>query len=397
MRIAIIGSGISGLSAAYFLGKNHEVTIFEKSDRLGGHTHTHHLELETSIKVDSGFIVLNDKNYKNLMKFFKEIDIDLHKTEMSFSVNSKFLIWNSKEFFNFSFLKNLKKIKLLIDIMRFNYLAKNFKNKESIGKWLKTYNFSNLFIESYLLPMTSAIWSSTSKGIANYPAESMNSFLNNHGLLNLYDRPQWYSVLGGSNTYIEKLLDLKIFDVKLNSKVKINRSDNKIFISNKEESEEYDLLIMANHPNQIEECIEDLSEKEKQATDSIKYQQNLTILHGDESLMPKDKNLWCSWNVYKDENYEYVTYWMNNLQKINSNKNIFVTLGDFPKPNLIFNEMKYEHPVFDFKTLEGQRAFEKIQSEKNTYYTGAYLGYGFHEDGIKSSQVICKLINDRNI
>tara|TARA_B100000886_G_scaffold146909_1_gene99826 strand:- start:305 stop:1498 length:1194 start_codon:yes stop_codon:yes gene_type:complete len=397
MRIAIIGSGISGLSAAYFLGKNHEVTIFEKSDRLGGHTHTHQLELETSIKVDSGFIVLNDKNYKNLMKFFKEIDIDLHKTEMSFSVNSKFLIWNSKEFFNFSFLKNPKKIKLLIDIMRFNYLAKNFKNKESIGKWLKTYNFSNLFIESYLLPMTSAIWSSTSKGIANYPAESMNSFLNNHGLLNLYDRPQWYSVLGGSNTYVEKLLDLKIFDVELNSKVKINRSHNRIFISNKEESEEYDLLIMANHPNQIEECIEDLSEKEKKAMDLIKYQKNLTILHSDESLMPKDKNLWCSWNVYKDENYEYVTYWMNNLQKINSNKNIFVTLGDFPKPNLIFNEMKYEHPVFDFKTLEGQRAFEKIQSEKNTYYTGAYLGYGFHEDGIKSSQVICKLINDRNI
>ena len=397
MRIAIIGSGISGLSAAYFLGKNHEVTIFEKSDRLGGHTHTHQLELETTIKVDSGFIVLNDKNYKNLMEFFKEIDINLYETEMSFSVNSKFLVWNSKEFFNFSFLKNLKKIKLLIDIMKFNYLAKNFKNKESIGKWLKTYNLSNLFIESYLLPMTSAIWSSTSKGIAKYPAKSMNGFLNNHGLLNLYDRPQWYSVLGGSNTYVEKLLDLKIFDVKLNSKVKINRSDNKIFISNKEESEEYDLLIMANHPNQIEECIEDLSEKEKQATNSIKYQKNLTILHGDESLMPNDKNQWCSWNVYKDENYEYVTYWMNNLQKINTNKNIFVTLGDFPEPNLIFNEMQYEHPVLDFKALEGQKAFEKIQSEKNTYYTGAYLGYGFHEDGIKSSQTICKLINDRNI
>ena len=397
MRIAIIGSGISGLSAAYFLGKNHEVTIFEKSDRLGGHTHTHQLELETTAKVDSGFIVLNDKNYKNLMEFFKEIEIDLYKTEMSFSVNSKFLIWNSKEFFNFSFLKNLKKIKLLIDIMKFNYLAKNFKNKENIGKWLKTYNFSNLFIESYLLPMTSAIWSSTSKGITKYPAESMNGFLNNHGLLNLYNRPQWYSVLGGSNTYIEKLLDLKIFDVKLNSKVKINRLDNKIFISNKGESEEYDLLIMATHPNQIEECIEDLSEKEKQAMDLIKYQKNTTILHGDESLMPKNKNHWCSWNVYKDENYEYVTYWMNNLQKINTSKNIFVTLGDFPKPNLIFNEMQYEHPVFDFKALEGQKAFEKIQSEKNTYYTGAYLGYGFHEDGIKSSQAICKLINDINI
>ena len=397
MRIAIIGSGIGGLSAAYFLGKNNEVTIFEKADRLGGHTHTHQLELETTIEVDSGFIVLNDKNYKNLMEFFNEIEIDLYETEMSFSVNSKFLIWNSKEFFNFSFLKNLKKIKLLIDIMKFNYLAKNFKNKESIGKWLKTYNFSHLFIESYLLPMTSAIWSSTSKGIANYPAESMNSFLKNHGLLNLYNRPQWYSVLGGSNTYIEKLLDLKIFDVKLNSKVKINRSDNKIFISNKDESEEYDLLIMANHPNQIEECIEDLSEKEKQAMDLIKYQKNRTILHGDESLMPNNKNHWCSWNVYKDENYEYVTYWMNNLQKINTSKNIFVTLGDFPKPNLIFNEMQYEHPVFDFKALEGQKAFEKIQSEKNTYYTGAYLGYGFHEDGIKSSQAICKLINDINI
>ena len=396
MRIAIIGSGIGGLSAAYLLGKNHEVTIFEKSDRLGGHTHTHQLELETTIKVDSGFIVLNDKNYKNLMDFFREIEIDLYETEMSFSVNSKFLIWNSKEFFNFSFLKNLKKIKLLIDIMKFNYLAKNFENKENIGKWLKASRFSNLFVESYLLPMTSAIWSSTSKEIKNYPAESMNSFLNNHGLLNLYDRPQWYSVLGGSSTYIEKLLDLKIFNIKLNSEVKINRSDNKIFISNKGESDEYDLLIMANHPNQMEDCLEDLSEKEKQAMDLIKYQKNTTILHGDGSLMPKDKKQWCSWNVYKDENYEYVTYWMNNLQKINTTENIFVTLGNFPKPNLIFNEMEYEHPVFDFKALEGQKAFKEIQSERNTYYTGAYLGYGFHEDGIKSSQAICKLINNRD-
>ena len=289
MRIAVIGSGISGLSAAYFLGKNHEVTIFEKSDRLGGHTHTHQLELETKIKVDSGFIVLNDKNYKNLMKFFKEIGIDLYQTEMSFSVNSKSLIWNSKEFFNFSFLTSLKKIKLLIDIVRFNYLAKNLKSKENIGEWLKTFKFSNLFVESYLLPMTSAIWSSTSKEIKNYPAESMNNFLNNHGLLNLYDRPQWYSVLGGSSTYVEKLLDLKVFDVKLNSEVKINRSENKIFISNKDESYEFDLLIMANHPNQILECIDDLNEKEKNAIDSIKYQKNITILHGDESLMPEDK------------------------------------------------------------------------------------------------------------
>ena len=272
MRIAIVGSGIGGLSAAYFLGKNHEVTIFEKSGRLGGHTHTHQLELENLVKVDSGFIVLNDKNYKNLMEFFNEINVDLYKTEMSFSVNSKSLIWNSKEFFNFSFLTNLKKINLLIDIVRFNYLAKNLKSKESIGKWLKASRFSNLFVESYLFPMTSAIWSSASKEIKNYPAESMNSFLNNHGLLNLYDRPQWYSVLGGSSTYIEKLLDLKIFNVKLNSEVKINRSDNKIFISNKDESDEYDLLIMANHPNQIEECLEDLSEKEKQAMDLIKYQ-----------------------------------------------------------------------------------------------------------------------------
>ena len=397
MRIAIIGSGISGLSAAYFLSKIHEVTVFEKSDRLGGHTHTHHLELENLVKVDSGFIVLNDKNYKNLMEFFNEIDIDLYKTEMSFSVNSKYLVWNSKEFFNFSFLTNFKKVKLLIDIVKFNYLAKTQKSKESIGKWLKNFKFSNLFIEGYLLPMTSAIWSSNSEEIKNYPTESMNSFLNNHGLLNLYDRPQWYSVLGGSFTYVEKLLNLKIFDVKLNSKIKINRSDNKIFISNKDESDEYDLLIMANHPNQIMDCIDDLNEKEKNAVNSIKYQKNITILHGDENLMPKDKKQWCSWNVYKDENYEYVTYWMNNLQKINSSKNIFVTLGDFPKPNLIFNEMEYEHPIFDFKALDGQKKIKEIQSENNTYYTGAYLGYGFHEDGIKSSRAICKLINCRDI
>ena len=139
---------------------------------------------------------------------------------------------------------------------------------------------------------------------------------------------------------------------------------------------------MATHPNKRDECIEDLSEKEKQATVSIKYQKNLTILHGDESLMPKDKNQWCSWNVYKDENYEYVTYWMNNLQKINTSKNIFVTLGDFTEPNLIFKEMQYEHPVFDFKALEDQKAFEKIQSEKNTNYKVAYLGYGCPNDCI---------------
>ena len=397
MRIAIVGSGISGLSAAYFLSKNHEVTIFEKSERLGGHTHTHHLKLENPIKVDSGFIVLNNKNYKNLMKFFSEINVELHKTEMSLSVNSQHLEWNSKEFFNFSFLTNFKKIKLLIDIVGFNRFAKKNKSQESIGNWLKSSKFSNFFIESYLLPMTSAIWSSSSEEIKNYPTESMINFLNNHGLLNLYDRPQWYSVLGGSSTYIEKLKTLKSFNVKLQSEVKIKRFENKIFVSNRDETEEYDLLIMANHSNQIRECIDDLSETESTAIDSIKYQKNITVLHGDKSLMPYDKKKWCSWNVYKDENYEYVTYWMNNLQKINTSKNIFVTLGNFPKPNLVFSEMHYEHPIFDFKALEGQKTFKEIQSEKNTYFTGAYLGYGFHEDGIKSSQAICELINSRDI
>ena len=246
MRVAIIGSGISGLSSAFFLAKNHKVDIFEKNNRLGGHTHTHRINLDNEINVDSGFIVFNKKNYPNLIKLFNELDLEFHRCDMSLSVQTQDFQWSSKKFSKIRNLFSLRNLKFISEIIKFNYLAKSNSSSEPIEKWIKVNNFSKNFSEAYLYPMIAAIWSGSSERMKDYPASSLINFLNNHGLLNLFRGPQWFSIKGGSNQYIEKIIEKgNLNNIYLDSKVAIERNKNKIILENDGEKHEYDKLIMA--------------------------------------------------------------------------------------------------------------------------------------------------------
>ena len=396
LKIAIIGSGISGLSAAYYLSDQYEVDLFEKDSRLGGHTHTHTLELEKKVRVDSGFIVMNDRNYPLLTKLFLELEIELHPTSMSFSVDTEDISWCSEDFRKFKFFNSLKKIRIFLEMIRFNNIASNIDSNGSIEDWLKEKNFSEFFKKNYVYPMSASIWSSSQESISRFPMKSFSRFFNNHGLLDLIKRPQWFSVLGGSNTYIEKLINhSKINNVIKNANISVYREKEKVFVINNDEAHQYDAIVFACHANQVGELLNDMSSDEEEILSMFEYTTNKVLLHVDSSLMPNKKSLWSSWNSCKNNNHDYVSYWMNNLQKLDSKKDIFVTLGNYPDVDeeKIFKKIKYEHPLYSKKTIEGQKLIRSIQGNNKTYFTGAHLGYGFHEDGIKSSVEVIKNIN----
>ena len=397
MKIAIIGSGISGLSSAYYLSKEHEVDLFEKDSRLGGHTHTHTLELEKRIRVDSGFIVMNDRNYPLLTKLFLDLGVELHPTSMSFGVETENLKWCSNDFLKLRFLNSFKKIRLFLEMIRFNNLASNVETNSSVENWLRKNNFSDFFIANYILPMSSSIWSSSQESIKRFPMKSLSSFFDNHGLLDLIKRPQWFTVRGGSDNYVEKIINVSdINNVITDAELLIEREGNKISLQNKGLKSQYDLLIFACHANQIQEILTDISPKEAEILSMFEYTSNNVFLHDDKNLMPKEKSLWSSWNSFKSKNYDYVTYWMNNLQKLDTEKEIFVTLGNCPEIDheRVFKKICYEHPLYSENTLEGQKYLKSIQGENNTYFVGAHLGYGFHEDGIKSTAEMLKNFNE---
>ena len=396
LKIAIIGSGISGLSAAYYLSDQHEVDLFEKDSRLGGHTHTHTLELEKKIRVDSGFIVMNDRNYPLLTKLFLELEIELHPTSMSFSVDTENISWCSEEFKKFRFFNSLKKIRIFLEMVRFNNIASNVDSNGSIEDWLREKKFSEFFKKNYVYPMSASIWSSSQESISRFPMKSFSRFFNNHGLLDLIKRPQWFSVLGGSNTYIEKLINhSKINNVFKNANVSIKREKEKVFVLNNDIENQYDVIIFACHANQVGAILDDMSSEEQEILSMFEYTTNNALLHHDQNLMPNEKSLWSSWNSFKNNKYDYVSYWMNNLQKLDIERDIFVTLGNYPDVDeeKVFKRIKYEHPLYSEQTIKGQKLIRSIQGNRKTYFTGAHLGYGFHEDGIKSSLEVIKIIN----
>ena len=396
LKIAIIGSGISGLSAAYYLSDQHEVDLFEKDSRLGGHTHTHTLELEKKIRVDSGFIVMNDRNYPLLTKLFLELEIELHPTSMSFSVDTENISWCSEEFKKFRFFNSLKKIGIFLEMVRFNNIASNVDSNGSIEDWLREKKFSEFFKKNYVYPMSASIWSSSQESISRFPMKSFSRFFNNHGLLDLIKRPQWFSVLGGSNTYIEKLINhSKINNVFKNANVSIKREKEKVFVLNNDIENQYDVIIFACHANQVGAIVDDMSSEEQEILSMFEYTTNNALLHHDENLMPKEKSLWSSWNSFKNNKYDYVSYWMNNLQKLDIERDIFVTLGNYPDVDeeKVFKRIKYEHPLYSEQTIKGQKLIRSIQGNRKTYFTGAHLGYGFHEDGIKSSLEVIKIMH----
>tara|TARA_B100001559_G_scaffold255053_1_gene219095 strand:+ start:248 stop:1504 length:1257 start_codon:yes stop_codon:yes gene_type:complete len=412
LEIAVIGSGISGLSSSLFLSKKNNVTLYEKNNYFGGHTNTKTINHQNKrINVDTGFIVFNKLNYPNLVKLFDFYNVAYEDSDMSLSVSnlSNKIEWSGQSlntvFADRKRILDINFLKFLIDILKFNKFIKNNINelstdKQPLGEWLKNKSFSEQFQENYILPMSAAIWSMSSNDVLNYPISNLFSFFNNHRLLHEKKvRPQWLTVSNGSKSYIDRVLKSVNINKKLNSKIqKINTNGNKFsLIDINGTQKEYDKIIFSIHPEKILEIKNDFDKKMTSILSLFKTSKNIAYLHCDTSLMPKNRKVWSSWNVFSDKEMDKVslTYWMNKLQNIDNNYPTFVTLNPLHLPNesKIFEVIDYEHPIYNENAINGQLQLDSIQGYKNCWYCGAWTGNGFHEAGLSSSLMISERLN----
>jgi len=414
MKIAVIGSGISGLSSAYYLSKKHKVDLFEKQDRFGGHSYTLDVKLneKEKVAVDAGFMVFNKITYPNLINFFKENDIEIEKSDMSFSVSVKGtnIEYCGKGlngiFSNRGNLLNLKFVKMFFEIINFykrcEKLNSNNIEKITLGEYLTKIGKSKYFIDYHIIPMVSAIWSMPPFEASQMPLTFFLSFFKNHGLFKLKDRPQWYTVTNRSKTYVDKILSKVSGEYFKNYEInKIIRDNNgvKVYYGSENEFFNYDKVVLASHADESLKIISDITNKEREILSNFKYKPNKAVIHSDENLMPINKNAWCSWNSsLNPDNKEQssVTYWLNQLQNLKTDKNIFLTINPFVEidSDKIYHKIDFTHPYYDEKALKNQSNLNTIQNTNNTLFAGSYFGYGFHEDGIKSSIEMLKTLND---
>lgn len=415
-RIAIIGSGIAGTSSAYYLNKlGYDITVFEAGDYFGGHTNTVDIEIEnTKVPVDTGFLVHNNRTYPNLIHFFQELKIQTSKSEMTFSVMrvSENIIWAGTNLLTvFAQPKNLFSLRFyrfLKEVLHFNKNSKDYlKACESdlsitLGSLLENKKYSKDFQSWYLLPMGGCIWSTPTSEMLQFPAYTFLRFCMNHGLLQIFDRPEWKTVLNGCRTYVEKAL-AKIEKKFLNEPVlNIVTLNNIVQITTNKRIENFDYCIFCNHPPEILKTITGISEQTNSILLKFKYQKNLAVLHSDESVLPENRKAWAAWNYHSVKVNDgtdavFVSYLINKLQKIPSNKTVIVTLNPVSliDKKKIYKEINYEHPLFSTDAILAQSEIAGIQGEKRIYFAGAWMRYGFHEDGILSAKnVIKKLLAD---
>jgi len=400
-KMLIVGSGISSLTSAYYFKDKFEITIIEKNNYLGGHTHTHSLEKE-NINFDSGFIVLNNKNYPNFINLLKDLGVEYQQSNMSFSVtqrdtNYEWAGKNIKTIFDLKNILSFRYLRILKDIIKFSSICdKNLiYEKIKIVDFLKKNNFSKEFIDLYFFPMCSSIWSSDLNDIENYDTSFILNFFRNHGLHNIISkRPTWFTIKNGSKSYIEKILQ------KINCKVLLNEKVIEIDQINKKAKTinnkliDYDILIMGSHSDQSYKILQDKTRYQEELLLSVKYQQNKVLIHTDEKVMPSKRKNWSSWNFKYNGKKLVLTYWMNLLQNLQCKTNVLVTLNsDEVDKDKIIKEIYYEHPLFTKSKEEVQKLTSKAQGNNNVYFSGAWLGYGFHEDGVNSALEIKNLIN----
>lgn len=409
-QIAIIGSGISGLTAAYLLSKKHQVKVFEKSDSVGGHTATVDIEKAgEQLAIDTGFIVFNDKTYPNFLALLDEIGISKQATEMSFAVHNcqTGLEYNGHNLNTlFAQRSNLFKPKfwlLIKEILRFNKLCKtvfeqqDYRDGDTLGAFLTEHKFSAFFAEHYILPMGAAIWSSSLAQMEDFEFRFFVQFFHNHGLLNIADRPQWYVIPNGSRSYLTPLCRPFQDNISLNADISgINRiqdahDNNKVQINfHHADSETFDDVIIACHSDQALALLNDASGDEQAILSAMPYSENSVILHTDESLLPKSKTAWASWNYQLSSDRHKaasVTYNMNILQGIQSQHTFCVTLNQKQaiEPKSILREFTYHHPIFSSSSIKAQQQRHLICGHNHTHFAGAYWHNGFHEDGVRSA------------
>ncbi|MFN7365330.1 MAG: NAD(P)/FAD-dependent oxidoreductase [Alphaproteobacteria bacterium] len=403
-KIAIIGTGISGLGAASLLHPHHSLTLFEKNAYIGGHSRTIDiLTPDGSVAVDTGFIVFNKKNYPLLTRLFDALQVPCAKSDMSFgvSINNGWLEYGTSQLRDFfAQKKNLFRPEfwgMIGDILKFNKYAPSYLEADphiTLGDCLDDLALGSWFRQYFLLAMGGAIWSTPLKEMLDFPAASFIRFFENHGLLTIKDHPQWWTVIGGSREYVRRLVDPFKHLIYLNRAAqKVWREESAVYIQDISGGKEaFDEVVFACHGDQALALISDPTPNEKKVLGSFRYQKNKAVLHSDISFMPKRRNAWASWvylcdHVTDDYPSISLSYWMNNLQPLKTTLPLILTLNPSraPDPALVHDHHLFEHPVFDAEAINAQRAIQTIQGTNRLWFCGAYQRYGFHEDGLESA------------
>ncbi len=405
IKLAIIGTGIAGMGCAHFLHKTHDLTIYEQADYVGGHTNTVTIDEDGQpVYVDTGFMVFNYKTYPNLCRLFKELNAPVKKTDMSFSVQYKptgleysgssinHLFAQRKNIFNIGYIKmlmqiarfNKESVKILDDPKYANY---------SIGEYIKEFNFGEDMLWKYLVPMSSAVWSTPMEQMLDFPAVTLIRFFLNHGFLGLDTQHQWYTLHNGSQSYRELLIKPFKDKIKLNAKAtKVWRNGDKVMVESADGSTQaFDKVIIATHGDQALKLLTEPTADQQRLLSTFKYQYNKAILHTDESIMPKAKLAWSSWNYsirkLNGQLSPTTIYWMNELQGVSDKKNYFVSINSHNDidPKKVIKEIDYEHPLFDVPAINAQAELHKLNQDGPIYFCGSYFKYGFHEDAFTSA------------
>jgi predicted NAD/FAD-binding protein len=414
-NIAVIGSGISGLAAAWQLAERHNVTLFEQDDRPGGHSHTVDLDLpEGRVPVDTGFIVFNERTYPNLTALFRHLGVASRATDMSFAASidhGNFEYSGTSLRGLFAQRRNLlrpRMWRMISDILRFyrhSRLATGRGSEElTLGDYLTQSGYGANFIRDHLLPMGGAIWSTSADQMLQHPLHSFVRFCDNHGLLQLVDRPSWRTVVGGSRAYVTRLLADRDINLQLGARISaVSRAAGRPTLKFSDGcSRRFDAVILATHADQALGLIAEPTQLERRLLGAMRYQSNTAVLHGDTALMPRRRSAWSSWNVISDStdvlaNAQIcVSYWMNRLQHLPVKQPVFVTLNpNRPiREDLTWATFNYAHPLFDHQAMAAQRQLWKLQGQGGIWFCGAYFGAGFHEDGLQAGLAVAERLGD---
>lgn len=410
-RIAVVGSGIAGLSAAWLLSKNHQVTLYESGAHIGGHANT--VDVDTPdgpVAVDTGFIVYNEKNYPNLVALFDRLGVPTDASNMSFALSIEggryeYSGTGANGFFgqrrNLFWLPHWQ---MLNDIARFfrdgQDRLKLYADNTSLGEFLNRENYSDQFIAEHIVPMGAAIWSTSMHEMLAYPAQAFINFYANHGLMSFTNRGLWRTVSGGSREYVTRLLADAGVEVQSGNGVEnIVRHPGYVHVTEQSGAmRPFDHVVVATHADQALNLLEQPSNHEASLLANFSYQKNHAVLHRDQKFMPKRKRLWSSWNYQKaetgfDKNL-CVTYWMNHLQRLETETDLFLTLNPTEEihPKAIDREFDYDHPVFDDAAISAQKDLWSLQGENRTWFCGSYFGHGFHEDGAESGLAVAEAL-----
>lgn len=407
LPIAVVGSGVAGLSAAWLLAKQgYQVQIFESDDRPGGHSNTVTTALPggTTVEVDTGFIVYNEATYPNLMALFDYLDVETTETDMSFAVsNARGVEYAGRGLRGvFAQKRNLFRPgfwQMLLDIRRF-YLKVtdlDISASESLNDVLAREDYSDAFIHDHILPMAAAIWSTEADDVGGMQAMAFVKFFSNHGLLQFRDRPMWRTVVGGSRQYVKKLLAEPGIQLELGARIQhIKRKNGLVEITDAGGTRQFSDVVMATHADTTRELLTDPTPKETETLSHFDYTTSRAYLHTDAGLMPRTRAAWASWNYIELYDRLCVTYWMNSLQPLGTDEPVFLTLNPEREPDIILAEFEYSHPLLNRDTAHHRQSLWHLQGNQSTWFCGAYFGDGFHEDGLQSGLAVAEAISGRS-